>query len=132
MECNFMVGQKVVCINDEENLFRVPGMNYLPGLHGLTKGEIYTITSIYEDKYTKSGIRVTLAEIQRVNKSHEKLFDKVGGAGFDHRRFAPLKEKKTDISIFNEILNKVNSGNHNNNYDFGVKELNEQFETVKR
>lgn len=124
MECNFVVGQKVVCINDNLYEFAKPGMRYNPtaGLDGLTKGQIYTIIDIVENPVTEN-INIVLKEITRLGA----LFP--GQGGFHYRRFAPLKEKKTDISVFTEILNKINNHDHDNNYDFCLDEL---FETVKK
>jgi len=122
MECKFVVGQKVVCVNDDVNDFKVSGVKYAPtGLDGLTKGEIYTIKSIYENPATKY-INVELEEINRDNFSN---FEWRITAGFVHLRFAPLKEKKTDISVFEQIVNKINAGDHDNNYGFYLDELYE-------
>ena len=111
MECKFVVGQKVVCINDDEKAFgkRV-------SLDGLTKGEIYTITEIYSNQ--KGLIGLVLQEILRSKRE-----------GYRFERFAPVKEKKTDISTFTEILNRVNGNDHDNDYGFNLDEL---FETVEK
>jgi hypothetical protein len=124
MECKFVIGQKVVCINDDIKAGRIPGKKYADStLDGLTKGEIYTVRNIYTCETSKSGICIELEEIVRPMN--------IPGVnckpGYDHIRFAPLKEKTSDISVFTEILNKVNDGNHDNDYDFCLDEL---FETV--
>jgi len=111
MKCKFVVGQKVVCVNDDAKAF---GRNVK--LDGLTKGEIYTITEIYTNN--KGLIGLVLKEIVRSKRE-----------GYRYERFAPLKEKKTDISTFTEILNKVNGNNHDNDYGFNLDEL---FETVEK
>jgi len=123
MECKFVVGQKVVCINDSTGDFRLPNLKYLNTLDGLKKGEIYTIREIFIDPIHEWP-SVKLNEIIR------PILDNEGcEAGFCFRRFAPLKEKTSDISIFTEILNKVNDGNHDNDYDFCLDEL---YETVEK
>jgi len=126
MECKFVIGQKIVCVDDHPMTGRKPGLTYDDkGLDGLTKGQIYTVRRIYTSNFSRSGICIELEEIIR-------RMDHPGvecHTGYDYIRFAPLKEKKTDISIFNEILNKVNDGNHDNIYGFCLDEL---FETVKR
>jgi len=48
MEHQFSVGQSVICINDTPRLF--PTKIFVTDeMHGLTKGEIYTIKEIYFD-----------------------------------------------------------------------------------
>lgn len=120
MKCNFVVGQKVVCINDTPGIFDVPGIIYarVPSL-SIKRGEIYTIREIIPQKLSTSGICIKLVEIP--DRSN---FD----IGYAYLRFTPLKEKQTDISIFNEILNKVNDGNHDNDYEFCLDELYEMVE----
>jgi hypothetical protein len=133
MECKFTVGQKIVCVNDDSDAFMIPGVNYRKegGLDGLTKGQIYTVRSIFMNPRT-GNINVELEEITRpsyLESNDEIRADSRLWKGYVHMRFAPLKEKKKDISVFTEILNKVNDGNHDNNYGFGLDEL---FETVKK
>lgn len=126
MECKFVVGQKVVCINDDRNAFKIPGIKYLEtGLHGLKKGEIYTIKSIFENPATKN-INLELLELPRPPIPGK---DWKSTSGFMYKRFAPLNEKKTDISVFQSIVNKINAGDHDNNYNYCLDEL---FETVKK
>lgn len=133
MECNFVVGQKVVCIDDDVFRYRVPGVKYPenPTLDGLEKGKIYTVRDIYFNQST-GFINVSVEEI--VRKYYSELSKTIveydpSLQGFHHKRFAPLKERKTSISTFTEILNKVNGGNHDNNYGFNLDEL---FETVQK
>jgi hypothetical protein len=123
MECKFVVGQKVVCINDKVDDFRLPNRTYLNSLDGLKKGEIYTVREILIDPIHKFP-SIKLSEIIRPIISNEGF-----EVGYHFQRFAPLKEKTSDISIFTEILNKVNDGNHDNDYDFCLDEL---YETVNK
>lgn len=133
MECNFVIGQKVVCIDDDIGRYRVPGVKYPPdaSLDGLTKGQVYTVKNLVISPRT-GWINVILEEIIRTHYSEifkmnvEYPDDK---QGFHYKRFAPLKERKTNISTFTEILNKVNGGNHDNDYGFNLDEL---FETVQK
>jgi len=78
----FHVGQKVVCVNasngDRESNF---GRGYDLGLR---EGEIYTVLSAHAE----------FIEVDRVK----------GGCGWDAVRFRPLVEHKTDISIFQRML----------------------------
>lgn len=91
---NFRVGQKVVCIDDVWPPYRHPLILLRP-----VHGEVYTIRFIEPAAY---GIGVLLEEI----RNHPSVFrDGAGEPGFLARRFRPLIERKTDISIFTEMLN---------------------------
>jgi hypothetical protein len=120
MECKFTIGQKVVCVNDDVKAFMISGRSYRgTTLDGLTKGHIYTIKEIYENPM--GNICVSLEEIIRccpITGEEEIVY-----RGFVHSRFAPLKEKKTDISVFEQIVNKINAGDHDNNYGFYLDEV---------
>ena len=50
-------GTEVLCINDNKMAFAKPGVLYIGGLDGLTKGKIYTVKEIIPDPYE----RVTFA-----------------------------------------------------------------------
>lgn len=127
MECNFTIGQKVVCVNDDENEFTRPGVEYISGgLDGLEAGKIYTISAIFI-RLSTSDINVSLKEIKRKDSNGDIIQE--NSQGFHHARFAPLKEKKTDISVFNSIVNKINAGDHDNNYGFFLDEL---YDTVNK
>jgi hypothetical protein len=127
MECKFVVGQKIVCVDDviDDRFKTRKDIKYGNSLNGLTKGQIYTVRGVEVDP-VHGFPTVFLKEIQRKITRNKVRNSEVG---FHFSRFKPLKEKKTDISIFNEILNKVNDGNHDNSYNFCLDEL---FETVKR
>jgi hypothetical protein len=77
----FRVGQKVVCVNAE-------------GTPELTLNAIYTITAIDPD--AKDGIGVELAEVEPPGGYIEWIYD--------IRRFRPIVERKTNISVFTEML----------------------------
>jgi hypothetical protein len=85
----FRVGQKVVCVdNTTPNATgRIPNPD-------LKKGEIYTIAGVYNG-WTGPG--VTLVEL-KAREPH---------IGFHAFRFRPIVERKTDISVFHEILRKA-------------------------
>lgn len=103
MKCNFYIGQKVVCVNNKGNFSSIARASLgSDGCVEIKEGEIYTIRDIYYDPFCKDdGIVVNLEEVRR--KIHE------GGRelGYHHSRFRPLEKKKTDISIFQSILNDV-------------------------
>lgn len=87
MTCNFKVGQKVVCINDDVDFYPMPTGQ--PEMHGLTKGEIYTITGIGPHRAIKDRICCTVAEI-----THPMRLNPASGYGVE--RFRPLQEKKDE------------------------------------
>jgi hypothetical protein len=103
----FWIGQKVVCINDGD-------IEGLPGATGLWyddeaihKGRIYTISGVLPDPVYPDRIIVTLFEVKR----RTNCYSIAAYLGYAIERFRPLVEKKTDISIFTELLNSVNHKN---------------------
>ena len=58
-------GTEVVCINDNKMAFAKPGILYIGGLDGLTKGKIYTVKEITPDPYERVTFIVILNEITR-------------------------------------------------------------------
>jgi hypothetical protein len=86
----FRVGQKVVCVNtgpmrsDRGNLLQT---------RRLVEGGVYTITAVMEAGGI-FGVQVLEAEP-----------DGATNWGFIARRFRPVVERKTDISIFTAMLN---------------------------
>ncbi len=97
----FYVGQKVVCIDDKSCL-RAITENWNLDLHGLKVGEVYTIKWIgnFKHKYLGESVCVHLVEINRPN-----CFLHGVPVPFSLKRFRPLEERKTDISIFEAMLN---------------------------
>ena len=83
----FYVGQKVVCVDAER-----PKMFRWSKDH-LTKNAVYTVRKV--GMITGGGSSgICLHEVMLWTDSP-----------FNQRRFRPIVEKKTDISIFTEILN---------------------------
>jgi hypothetical protein len=92
---DFHVGQKVVCVDAQ------PNPRALPTMDGLQEGQIYHIRWFGEMTHktwgTFIGIRV------------QEIFRQPAWAGdtidlpYNARRFRPLVEKKTDISIFKKM-----------------------------
>ena len=88
MECNFHIGQKVVCIDDTERVRNNTNtFTYVGSLDGLRRGCIYTIRDIYYDEIDNE-ICVRLEEIYR-GKCEAINFDE---PGYVHSRFRPLKD----------------------------------------
>ena len=79
----FYVGQKVVCIDDSEPEYFVPGAP-----DRLKKGLIYTIVQVYP-RPSDAMILLSLAE---VNPTH-------ANNGWRQNRFRPLVEDKKTISF---------------------------------
>ncbi len=76
----FVPGQRVVCVDSR------------PWEPRLKNGSIYTISKIY----TADGLKfVDLVETKE--------------NGWFLRRFKPLEENKTDISVFKKLLNPANN-----------------------
>lgn len=98
---NFHVGQKVVCINDQNSFKRVGIWDF-----SVKMGEIYTIRWIGEFPFEpdrKFGLGVRLVEVQR--KPELPPWEDYP---YSIHRFRPLIERKTDISIFTTLLNPAN------------------------
>jgi hypothetical protein len=93
----FHIGQKVVCIDADPTFINQHGNL---DMDGLTKGCVYTIRAIGEAPFW-GGTSIWLEEIHR---SIEPLWMQLGEMPYDVRRFRPVVEKKTDISIFTAML----------------------------
>lgn len=75
----FRVGQKVVCVDDS---------GYRKIIH---KGDVYTVIGL------APGGFIDMIEIDCEP-------DALGNSGFYSRRFRPVQERKTDISVFTAML----------------------------
>jgi hypothetical protein len=93
----FHVGQKVVCVNDSS--YAVLG--WFPG-EGLKKWAVYTVrgTGVAID----GGPGVGLNELILTGGAKDQDLYYMAS------RFRPITERKTDISVFTEILDKVTNG----------------------
>jgi hypothetical protein len=98
----FVVGMKVVCVSDED-------WNATSGEIDVIKGNIYIIRSFHG--LTGRGHTGILVEVihnipQRYTlRSGAVVF---GEAGYNRKRFRPVKTVETDISIFTAMLNPAN------------------------
>jgi len=105
MDCTFVPGQRVVCVDDRLNTEYNNKPNakyyYTDNLDGLTKDEIYTIRDVLIDE-AHDVVVVRLVEISRP-PLHPLDPDSVE-AYYAAQRFRPLR----DLTIFNEILRKAN------------------------
>lgn len=88
---NFRVGQKVVCINDVPD----PGRRFTDCIPP-KRGMVYTVRD-YVPSHYGNWTAIRLVEVVR----------RPDNMGFRASRFRPLVERKTDISIFTAVLNKL-------------------------
>lgn len=100
MECNFTVGQKVVCIKDcvqIHHLYR--------GLVHIEKGTVLTVRELTKAIRIdgKEAVGVRFEEI--INPSLSTLHYALWEFDYSPKCFRPLVESNTDISIFKAMLN---------------------------
>ena len=95
--CSFRIGQKVVCT-------KAPLKRYLrSGEVAPTRGTIYTVRGIDPPRAPPNDfISIWLVEI--VNPTLDYGTHGMLECTFDARKFRPLVERKTDISIFTKML----------------------------
>jgi hypothetical protein len=117
MECKFVVGQQVVCTKKELWYSDVAQKYYPPGI-GPQFNEIVTIKEIDLDSL----------------RGNIYLFVSGHRGSFNHIHFKPVDHPKTDISIFNKLLNP--SSDDIKKADFGPtpypKEKVKELELVDR
>ncbi len=94
----FHVGQKVVCVNACPHYVIQRGKN--SNMDGLTEGAVYTVRAVGECNLWDIPV-IWLVEIAR---EVQPRYAKFGEIGFSVRRFRPVVEPKTDISIFTAML----------------------------
>lgn len=102
MSCNFVVGQKVVCVDDI--LYTVCGFPHPYGKTGLRKGAIYTVSAVFiepEADYRGQPHMVVLGLKDVEPHPSWETFK-----GFNAMRFRPVVTRKTDISIFTDMLDR--------------------------
>ena len=86
----FRVGQKVICVDDANQ-------DWTPGETDVRRGKIYTIRSV--NCFKQPGLY--LVEINNPPMLTDSGFIE---RDFLQRRFRPIVERKTDISIFTRML----------------------------
>lgn len=101
----FHVGQKVVCVDVSAPLAgkTIRGSLVNANLNGLTLGATYTVRG-FGISWTDGSAGIYLDEIVRIAHEGAEIT-------FAARRFRPVIERKTDISIFTAMLtpNRVNA-----------------------
>lgn len=96
----FHVGQHVVCVDDDENSFKIAGVTYRRvTLDGLTAGRVYTVRivgpTIHKHVHL-CPVDLWLEELHRPHRSDGRE------PGFAAARFRPVDETK--LSIFKAML----------------------------
>lgn len=91
MECNFTVGQKVVCVNSDR-------------AKNLKKNGVYTIKLVKKGDIPNLGLTGVISWfcLELVEAEPNR-----GHIGFCPSRFRPVVERKTDISVFKAMLNPL-------------------------
>lgn len=89
----FHVGQKVVCVDAD-------GVN--PLLHSLDKGAVYQLRHLLVDDFGVEGC--FLVGVKNFCHAYTGIEH-----GYEIRRFRPVVTRKTDISIFTEMLTNTPS-----------------------
>ncbi|QIB36935.1 hypothetical protein G3A56_02100 [Rhizobium oryzihabitans] len=100
MECNFVVGQKVVCIGE-----CFPTHHLYRGLVPITKGTVLTVREITKAKRIDGKEAVGLRFKEIINPSMVTLHHGIWEFDYSPRKFRPVIQRKTDISIFKAMLN---------------------------
>ena len=97
MICKFIVGQKVVCIND--NWRKTGCINVHP-----VKGEVFIIREIYADPLQPYKIGLRFKEIKNIINTVSNI-----EYGYDHNHFVALQPqtKETSIECFTKMLNRI-------------------------
>lgn len=98
MKCDFVVGQQVVCVNDdwpEETLFGVICPQRVPMLN-----EVLTISSISP---CVIGTDNVFLQFQEIDIRQDVGFGFID-VSYNHSHFQPLQTRKTDISVFTALL----------------------------
>lgn len=98
MSIEFCVGRKVVCISDDwiaNHLATMMG-DLMP-----IKDKVYTIRDITTDG---DNVGLRLKEIRNPKRQYVSGFEETA---FTSKAFRPLLDKKTDISVFQKILNRT-------------------------
>ena len=96
----FYVGQRVICVEDRPGIYTSPNAfvgAFDPDMDGLKSGAIYTVRAVGICEIWKKPA-VWLSEIYR------EPYDGIE-VGYSPKRFRPIVERKTDISIFKAMLN---------------------------
>jgi hypothetical protein len=108
MQCNFVVGQKVVAVKKESPTERDIQQAEVAKRIGVVfpkPGETYTVRNVFTAARADGEVIVCLHLVEVVNNPRMKFgTGVVGEIGFSAACFRPVVERKTDISIFTAML----------------------------
>lgn len=90
----FFVGQKVVCVDAKSPSLQ----NYNRSVNLLVERQVYTVAWGGADPFFGVSI-VQIVELPVENQFGRQIY-------YQAKRFRPLTERKTDISVFIEMLDK--------------------------
>lgn len=94
-------GTEIICINDTQHIFSIPGVRYIEGLDGLQKGSLYTIREwILNPHYNSPAIR--LNEIIRPSTNSFKV-----EFGYNPGRFRLLDIHSSLTELLTSVLKNV-------------------------
>lgn len=97
----FHVGQRVVCIDPHKSTWHRKsflGIPYIKWSSELNEGSVYTVQEVFVGTEYFSNVRSVGLKLKEVVN-----YD---NSGFRASRFRPVVERKTDISIFTDMLKK--------------------------
>lgn len=103
--CNFQVGQKVVCVKPSPLEQRVLRMLASMGCMMPSIGQTLTIRDVYVGSF--KGQPEVFLKFHEIVNPPVHCRDVFREGGFIANRFRPVVERKTDISIFQAMLNKT-------------------------
>ncbi len=92
-QCNFRVGQRVVCVRDAKDI-----IDHDPREAGPQKDSIYTVREVLLED---DGFYLLFDEIRNQPRYYA---DGYGEVCWHHEGFRPVVDRKTDISIFKALL----------------------------
>lgn len=97
----FRVGQKVICVD----VGPTPGLGNVSEEAGplLEEGRIYIVRWVGENPYEPWRVYGTCLRVEGIERRQDKDPD-WSDFPFRATRFRPIVERKTDISIFTEML----------------------------
>ena len=108
MECNFTVGQKVLAVkkvSPTERDIRMVEAAKRAGVIFPKPGEVYTIRDIFTAARIDGEVVVCVRVAEVINNPQMRFNTGfVGEIGFNASCFRPLVQRKTDISIFTDML----------------------------
>lgn len=108
MECNFVVGQKVVVIQRDDLTEREINAREAARRAGVTfpdVGKVYTIRDVYSETFNNGQVVIGVHLVEILNNPRMKFSNgRIGEIGFSANCFRPLVVRKTDISVFKAML----------------------------